>query len=161
MTEETLASEKLVTSCAEVHYPENFLNPHYLHLILGITSDMELISTTESPDYFTPAALASSLTTNAPDNSVLMTLLALCLRCSDVSLAQWLTPLPPSDLCSNVTLLTRPLLSNLFKITVACLPTQHSLPPIFYFILSFAMICVNTVCFKHLISALPLPPNRR
>lgn len=47
MTEETLASEKLVIDCVEVHYPENFLNPHYLHLILDITSDIELISTTD------------------------------------------------------------------------------------------------------------------
>lgn len=41
------SSEKLVTSCIEVHYPENFLNPHYLHLILDITSDIELIPTTD------------------------------------------------------------------------------------------------------------------
>lgn len=47
MIEETLASEKLVTSCVEVHYPEDFLNPHYLHLSLDITSDIELISTTD------------------------------------------------------------------------------------------------------------------
>ena len=97
----------------------------------------------ESTDYFITATLVSSLTRKVPDSSVPMTLLVLCLRWSDVSLAQWLTALPPSDLCSKVTLLTKPLVSNLFKIAIACLPPSSLYLPFSTLFLSFAMICVK------------------
>ena len=147
----------------EVHYPENFLYLHYRNLILDRTSDMELISTTDGVYWLCHSSGTGLLIDQeCARQSVPLTLLALCLGCSDVNLAQWLTPLPPSDLCSKVTLSKRPLLStlNLKWQRPASPPSTLCLP----FSTLFFFLCNNLCqmeCFEQSISALPLPQTRR